>query len=512
MSVDQLHDKLEVFAGYLWGWPMLVLLVATGVWFTFVLKGLQFRLLFPALYDAFGPDGGKSRGEGTISNRAALLTALAATVGTGNIAGVATAIAMGGPGAVFWMWLSGLLGMAVKFSEVLLGLHYRVREADGTYRGGPMYYLKQGVGSPFLAGVFATFLAFATLSIGGMIQNNSIADALNATFGWNATLVGGVVAIAAAVIMFGGLKSIANTANVLVPVMIIAYTVAAVMILLANASYVPEVFGMIFHDAFSGSAAAGGFAGVAMASAVRFGLSRGVFSNESGQGSAPIVAATAKTRHPAEQALISMTQTFIDTIVVCTMTALVILVSGAWQSGAAQSAGASLTTLAFNTGLGQLSFYGVGVGAAIVSVSILMFAFTTILGWGFYGQQAAVYLLGPKVAKPYLAVFLVFTFLGAYLIDYSSAGAAVRLLWVSADITVGLTMLPNLYALWMLSGKIRALTEDYLSAIKTGRAFAVVPFVNEVRVSARPAKGGKTLPMTRKKMVVRRPKAAKRRR
>lgn len=489
-----IHGWFEVAAGYLWGWPMLVLLVGTGLWLTVQLRGLQFWMLWPALKEALGPRGDVPRGPGTISNRAALFTALAATVGTGNIVGVATAISTGGPGAVFWMWVSGLIGMALKYSETLLGVHYRVRTPDGQYRGGPMYYLKHGARSPWMGSLYAVFLAFATLSIGGMVQSNSVADALHSGFGADPTWVGVIIVAVAATIMFGGLKWIAQVADVLVPAKILVYAAAGTMILLVNWEFVPGVLRAIFHDAFTGSAMVGGFAGSILKDAMRFGLARGVFANESGLGSAAIVAATAQTKHPTEQALISMTQTFIDTFFVCTFTALVILVTGAWQVAGVASGGASLTNLAFNSGLGNVAFYGVPVGSTLVSVCLTLFAFTTILGWGYYGQQGAVFVLGRKAAVPYLFVFLAAVFFGAAVLDWAeSVREGVLFIWTIADVTTGLMMIPNLYALWRLTSVIKSLTFDYLRHEATGRALTFPAFYGERlpvrKAAAKPAKG-----------------------
>ncbi|RYG61983.1 MAG: sodium:alanine symporter family protein, partial [Alphaproteobacteria bacterium] len=467
MLITNLHAVFDYMAGVLWGWPMLILLVGTGIWLTLQLRGLTFTLLGPAMLDIFRPQ--QNKGEGTISNRSALFTALAATVGTGNIAGVATAIVIGGPGAMFWMWVSGLFGMALKYSETLLGVHYRIKTADGTFRGGPMYYLTHGANQPILGMAFALFLSFAALSIGGMVQSNSVADALKSTFNFNPTIVGAIMVVAAALIMFGGLKRIARVADATVPFMIALYAISGTLVIVANAAYVPELFARIFTEAFTGTAATGGFAGATVLMAMRYGLARGVFANEAGLGSAPIVAATAQTRHPTEQALISMTQTFIDTFLVCTFTGMVILVTGAWQSGASASGGASLTQLAFNTGLGGISLMGYQLGSLVVSVCLLLFAFTTVLGWGYYGQQGFVYLFGKKVATPYMVFFLLCTFFGAAVLDLaSSVKEGVAFIWVIADVTTGLMMLPNLLALWLLGPKIRQLTFDYLKNKKTG--------------------------------------------
>lgn len=514
MDFQGIQSLLNVISGYLWGWPMLILLVGTGVWLTILLKGLQFRLLVPALMDALGPQSKIGRGAGEISNRSALLTALAATVGTGNIAGVATAIALGGPGAMFWMWMSGLLGMAIKYGETLLGVHYRIQTADGSFRGGPMYYLTQGAKAPMLGNLFALFLAFAAISIGGMVQSNSIADAMSSGFGLDATLVGGLVVLASAMIMFGGLKRIAQAADLLVPFMILLFAGAGMLVLFANAAYVPAMFESIFRDAFTGTAAVGGFAGSSLMIAMRYGLARGVFANESGLGSAPIVAATAKTKHPAEQALISMTQTFIDTFFVCTFTGLVILVTGAWVSADAQSQGAALTAMAFSTGLGGAEILGYPLGAVIVAISLFFFAFTTILGWGYYGQQGAVYLWGPKVAKPYLVVFLFCTFLGAQALEFAgNARDGVTFIWLIADIATGLMMVPNLFAVLVLSSKIKELTNDYLTARATGRPYTLAPFANFPFAGVATARKAVAKPLiVKKKMVARPAKKAKARR
>lgn len=479
--LPQIQAILNTVAGALWGWPMLIFLISTGLWLTIILRGLQFRLLGTSLWSVIGPQK-ISDGAGIISNRSAMITALAATAGTGNIAGVATAIALGGPGAMFWMWVSGLLGMALKYSETLLGVHYRVQEKDGTFRGGPMYYLKAGTPFPWLGPVFAACLAFAAISIGGMVQSNSMADALSSGFGISPTLVGAVLVITAALIMFGGLTRIARFADVLVPLMVVLYATAGTMVLVLSAEFIPDLLAPIFRDAFTGTAAAGGFVGSTILLTMRYGLARGVFANESGLGSAPIVAATAKTKHPVEQALISMTQTFIDTFFICTFTGLVILITKAWMVQDVASAGASLTNLAFNMGLGNATIWGAPLGSTIVTVSLALFAFTTVLGWGYYGQQGAVYLFGARAAKPYIWLFLACTFFGAQILDLAtSTRDGVLFVWLIADIATGLMMLPNLFGLWCQSGKIRALTTDYLSVKKSGGSYKIKPFANTTK-------------------------------
>lgn len=479
--MQSFHTYLETVSGLLWGWPMLVLLMGTGLMMHGVLRGLPLRLLPSAMWDALGPKGSRIAGKGAITNRAALMTALAATVGTGNIAGVATAIALGGPGAVFWMWVSGIVGISMKFAEALLGVYYREAKPDGGFLGGPMTYLSKGVGLPWLGSMYGVLIAFAALCLGGMIQSNSIADSLGSTFGWSPLWVGVVVAGAAAVVMLGGLNRIAQTADKLVPLMIGVYVLAGSLILVANAAYIWPALELIVRSAFTGTAATGGAAGAGLMLAMRYGLARGIFSNESGLGSAAIVAATAQTKHPVEQALVSMTQTFIDTLVVCTFTALVIVVTGVGQSGLAASAGASLTGLAFSTGLGGAMVGGLQLGNVIVAVCLVMFSFTTVLGWGYYGQQGAVYVFGSKVATPYLLVFLVGTFLGAYMLELaSSVKDGVLMVWLLADIAVGLLMIPNLIGLWVLRGTVARLTQDYLRVERFGGKYLYPAFHADV--------------------------------
>jgi AGCS family alanine or glycine:cation symporter len=414
---------------------------------------------------------------GAISNRAALWVALAATVGTGNIAGVATAITLGGPGAVFWLWVSGVLGLALKYSETMLGVHYRVTLPDGSVRGGPMYYLKYGAHLPTLGWLYALALGFAAFSVGAMVQSNSMADVMATSFGVPPVWFGAAITLAAAAIMLGGLQRIADVANYMVPFMIGLFVLTGCTILLFNAAYIPQTFALIFDYAFAPAAAGGGFAGAAVAAAMRYGLARGIFSNESGLGSAAVVAATARTRHPAEQGLIAMTQTFIDTLVVCTFTALVILVSGAWQAQGLASGGGALSAFAFDAGLGFLSVGEVPIGGAIVAISLMLFAFTTILGWGYYGQQGAVYALGAKAAKPYLYIYLVLVFVGAAVIELApTVREGVALVWLTADITVALMLIPNLIALLILAPTVRRLTRDWLTHQRTGNMLRFAAF------------------------------------
>lgn len=376
-------DFLNTVSGYVWGWPLMILLVGTGLWLTFSLRALQFSHLIHAftLIVRKTPD---RKAQGDISNFEALMVALSATVGTGNIAGVATAIYIGGPGALFWMWMTGLVGMATKYAEAVLAVKYRVQNENGTFSGGPMYYISRGLGWKWLATLFAFFAAIATFGIGSMVQSNSVADALNHSFSIAPGITGIVLMGLTAAVIIGGVRSIGRVTALLVPVMIALYVLGALAVILMHITEIPGVLAMVVSSAFQPVAATGGFAGATVMMAIRLGVARGLFSNESGLGSAPIAAAAARTSQPVVQALISMTQTFIDTLVVCSMTGLVILVTGVWTSG---KNGAPLTSYAFETGLpGEL-------GGLIVTIGIILFAYSTILGWSYYGEKAIEYLL-----------------------------------------------------------------------------------------------------------------------
>jgi AGCS family alanine or glycine:cation symporter len=460
---------LQPLSDIVWGWPTILLLLLTGTYLMLLLGFQPIRRLPGALWQLVGPSHHDVLAKGEITNRAALWTALAATVGTGNIAGVATAIALGGPGAVFWMWVSGVLGLGLKFAETTLGVHYRVQDENGKIRGGPMYYLTHGARLPALGMLYALALAFAAFSVGGMVQSNSMADVMATSFGFSPLWVGVLITLAAGAIMIGGLSRIADAASALVPSMIGLFVLVGSLILVMNAQYLSDIFTLIFDSAFSPASASGGFAGAAVAAAMRYGLARGIFSNESGLGSAAVVAAPARTRHPVEQGLIAMTQTFIDTLVVCTFTALVILVSGAWQMEGLASGGAALSAAGFDAGLGFMSVGGYGLGSIVIAVSLFLFAFTTILGWGYYGQQGAVYVFGPRVAKPYLYAFLLATFCGAAVLEFApSLREGVALIWLTADVTVGLMLVPNLIALLILGPKVRTLLHDWRRHLRTG--------------------------------------------
>jgi AGCS family alanine or glycine:cation symporter len=449
--MSSLTTIVQRISGFIWGPYLLIpLLLLTGLYLTLRLRGIQFRKLWYSLYLAFVVRKEKDA-EGDISHFQALMTALAATVGTGNIVGVATAIAAGGPGALFWMWMTGLVGMATKYSEALLSVKYRVTDEQGEQSGGPMYYLSTGIKNRTLGkalGVlFALFASMAAFGIGNMVQSNSVADALEESFGVPMWVTGLVLALAAGAVILGGIKSIGRFTGMFVPVMIAAYMLGSGAILVIFADRIPAALALVFESAFSGTAAAGGFLGATIAQAIRFGVARGIFSNESGLGSAGIAAAAAQTREPVRQALVSMTQTFIDTLVVCTFTGLTILVTGGWQQGLN---GARLTQFAFHTGLpGEW-------GDIIVTVCLSLFAFSTILGWSYYGEKSVEYLMGVKAVKPYRVLFIVAIFVGAV--------RSLDFVWSVSDVMNGLMALPNLIGLLLLSGVIVRETRTFFRA------------------------------------------------
>lgn len=429
-----------------WGpFVLIPLLLLTGLFLTVRLRGLQFRKLWHSLYLALVKRT-EAGAEGDISHFQALMTALAATVGTGNIVGVATAIGLGGPGALFWMWLTGLVGMATKYSEALLSVRYRVESTGGTVSGGPMYYLSRGIKGPtgrVLGTSFAAFGAIAAFGAGNMVQSNSMAQAIEGSFGVPTWASGAAITLLAALVILGGISSIGRFAGALVPTMIVVYMCSCFVVLGFHADKIPDALGMVFGDAFTGTSAAGGFAGAAVAQAIRFGVARGIFSNESGLGSAGIAAAAAQTKEPARQALVSMTQTFIDTLVVCTCTGLALIASGAWNSG---HEGAMMTQYAFEQGFGA-------AGGFVVTISLVMFAFSTILGWSYYGEKCLDYLMGPRAVKPYRFLFIAGIFIGAV--------QGLDFVWTVSDVTNGLMALPNLVGLLLLSGVIVSETRSY---------------------------------------------------
>ncbi len=448
MSILETFEVLfEKMGEIMWGYLLIVLLVGTGIWLTVILRGLQFRSLFHALYLALIKRKEEGDEPGDITHFQALMTALSATVGTGNIAGVATAIAMGGPGAMFWMWITGLVGMATKYSEAVLAVKYRVLDRNNNMSGGPMYYISKGLGVKWLGTLFAIFAAVAAFGIGNMVQSNSVADAVHATFQIPLYVTGIILMLGTGLVIIGGIRSIGRVTAFLVPIMIIFYMGGALIILLLNYTAIPSAIMLIIKQAFTPTAAAGGFLGSGVLLTIRMGVARGVFSNESGLGSAPIAAAAAQTRHPVTQALVSMTQTFIDTIVVCSMTGLVLVITGTWNSG---KNGAELTALAFSQGLpGQW-------GNIIVAVGLALFAYSTILGWSYYGEKSIEYLMGEKSILPYRVVFVLFVGIGALL--------KLDLVWALADVFNGLMAIPNLIGLLALSPIIVKETRNYFES------------------------------------------------
>lgn len=442
--MQALSDLLNAVSSFVWGPVMLVLLLGTGLYLTAGLRLLPQRKLGYGLRTALKGRSAERDDKGEITAFQALTTALSATIGTGNIAGVATAIYLGGPGAVFWMWLTALVGMATKYAEAVLAVRHREIDADGRYVGGPMYYIRNGLGAgwSWLGATFALFAAVAAFGIGNTVQSNSVARALERTLDVPYLATGIALAVLTFLVIVGGVKRIARVAETLVPLMAALYIAGALAILVANAPEVPGALGMIFQDAFSGTAASGGFAGAGIMVAIQYGVSRGIFSNEAGLGSAPIAHAAAKTSDPVRQGSVAMLGTFIDTIVVCTMTALVIITTGAWTSG---ETGAELSTLAFNTGLPG--------GQWIVSIGLVVFAFTTILAWSYYGERAAEYLLGTKVVMPFRVLWVLALVVGAV--------GNLGLIWTVADIMNALMAIPNLIALVALSGTVFAVSRAY---------------------------------------------------
>jgi len=444
--MESIHGALVRISDFLWGPPLMVALIGTGFYLTVNLGFVQFRYLAKALRMIFlSPRDESSPGD--ISHFQALMTALAATVGTGNIAGVGTAVAMGGPGALFWMWVTGLVGMATKYSEALLAIRYRVVQPDGSAAGGPMYYIERGLKSRKWAVMFAVAASVAAFGTGNMIQSNSVAEAINGAFGVPNWITGIVIAFLAALVILGGIKSIGRVTQFLVPVMIAFYMVAGLIAVLMNINLLPATLRAIFVHAFTGEAVFGGMVGAGVKEAMRFGLARGLLSNESGQGSSPIAAAAARTDHPVTQALISMTQTLIDTLVVCSMTGFIIIMS---ESPDGVHTGAKLTALSFNTLLHS------GIGSYVTALSLAVFAYSTLLGWSYYGEISMEYIFGISVVKFYRMIFVVFIFIGAVL--------KLETVWTFSDVMNALMALPNLAALVFLGRELRKIHLDYFSA------------------------------------------------
>ncbi len=442
-----LSSALETISGVVWGPPMLLMLLGTGLFLTIGLRVMPIRKLGYGFKQLFVGRHPEESAEGEITPFQALMTELSATIGTGNIAGVATAIYLGGPGAVFWMWITALVGMATKYGEAVLAVRYREVDERGMHVGGPMYYIKNGLGEDWkwLGAAFALFAMLAAFGIGNTVQSNSVAQVFEQNMSVPTWVTGLVMAALVFAVVIGGLKRIALVAERLVPFMAVVYVAGALIILAWNFADVPAAIALIFSDAFTGTAAVGGFAGAGVLAAIRFGVARGIFSNEAGLGSAPIAHAAARTTDPVRQGSIAMLGTFIDTIIVCTMTALVIITTGAWTGG---ETGAGLSAVAFAQGLPT-------GGTWIVTFGLVVFAFTTVLAWGFYGERCAEYLFGVRVILPYRILWVALVPVGAML--------NLGLVWLIADILNALMAVPNLIALLLLSGTIFRLSREYFA-------------------------------------------------
>jgi len=444
--VEQLLELHSTINGLVWGLPMMVLLIGAGFVLTFVTRGVQFRRLPFAFREVLGKLFTKGTGEGTVTPFQALSTALASTVGVGNIAGVSTAIFLGGPGSLVWLLVSGVVGMATKYSEIAIALHYREEDDKGIVRGGAMYVLSKGLKMRWLGTVFAFLTAAAAFGIGNMVQANSVADAAKSGFGIEPWMSGLILCAVTALVVLGGIKRIAEVTQYLVPVMCAIYLLGALVILFRYIDQVPAVIELVLSSAFQGQAAMGGFAGATVGSAMRYGIARGMFSNEAGLGSAPMVHSSAVTDHPARQAVYGIFEVFVDTIVVCLLTGFVVLATGAWQSGAN---GATMAAQAFEIGLPG------GSGGLIVSVGLILFAFSSVIGWAYYGETGATYLFGTGASMPYRLVWIGFVYLGAT--------GSLQLIWSLADTLNGLMAIPNLIGVLGSLAIIGKLTKEFFS-------------------------------------------------
>lgn len=440
--MEQINQLLIELSGLLWGWPMIILLLGTHIFLTIRLRVPQ-RYIFKAIRLSVKKDAGAT---GDVSQFASLATALAATIGTGNIIGVATAIALGGPGAVLWCWLTGVFGIATKYAEGLLAIKYRKKKADGQFIGGPMYALEYGLGWKWLAILFAIFTAIAAFGIGNTVQANAIATVTQETYAISPYITGTIISLLTALVILGGVKSIARVCSALVPMMALFYVIGCIYIIFVNIDFVWPAIKMIVKYAFTTQAAGGGFAGSAVMMAARYGIARGLFSNESGLGSAPIVAAAAQTRNPVRQALVSSSGTFWDTVVICAMTGIVIVSSVLHYPDISFSNGAVLTHMAFS----KIPV----VGTPLLTFGLLTFAFTTILGWCYYGERAVEYLKGKRWMLAYRVLFVAMVFVGSII--------SLDIVWNAADCMNALMAIPNLIALLLLSNVIARETKHYL--------------------------------------------------
>lgn len=439
--MEAINSFIRSLSSFVWGPPMLILLVGTGLYLTIMLKGLQVRALWHAIKILFTKD---EHATGDISQFSALMLALGATVGIGNIVGVATAIAIGGPGAIFWMWITGIVGMATKYSEGILAVKYREKGING-YKGGAMYYISKGLGMPKLGMAFAIFTILASFGTGNMTQANAVSSVLLDQVNIPTWITGVVLVILTGAVIMGGIKSMGKFISYFSPVMVLLYILVSFFIIFTNFDKVPDAFGLIFSHTFSPFAAVGGFAGAAVAAAIRMGVSRGLFSNEAGLGSSAIAAAAAQTSDPVKQALVSMLQTLIDTLIVCTMTATVILMAPVWLEGGSP---ALLTLKSFEYFLGE-------TGIIVVFITTVFFAYSTLLGWSYFGEKGFEYAFGEKSVKIYRLIFLVFVMVGSV--------TELKLVWNFSDLANGLMAIPNLIALLLLSKVISEETNRYFN-------------------------------------------------
>lgn len=444
--MEQFNQLINTVSGFVWGPIMLTLLVGTGILYTIRLAFLQFRLLPFALKQAFTSRDESDGHEGDVSHFGALMTALSATIGTGNIAGVATAVVLGGPGAIFWMWVTAIFGLATKYAEAILAVKYRIVNEKGEMSGGPMYYLERGCKMKWLAVLFAFFAIVASFGIGSSVQSNSVAASVQASLNIDPWITGVVLTVLTAIVVLGGIKSISRAASIIVPIMAVVYVLGGLFIIFSNVDLLVPAIKSIISDAFTGEAVAGG----AVYAVIRYGVARGVFSNEAGMGSAPIAAAAAKTDHPGRQALISMTGTFLDTIVVCSITGIVLVMGDMFIGG---ETGAALTTSTFEAMLP-------GLGGALVTFGLVFFAYSTILGWCYYGEKCATYLFGERALNIYRLVYVATVMMGTVL--------SLDLVWNLADTFNGLMAIPNLIGLIILSGVVVKETKDFLDKRKSG--------------------------------------------
>jgi AGCS family alanine or glycine:cation symporter len=445
---EQIIDQIN---GFVWGPVMLTLLLGTGIFLTIGLKGMTISHIPYAFKQLF--KGRQGSGDGEISPFNALMTSLSSTIGMGNIAGVATAIGLGGPGALFWMWCAAFVGMATKYAEAVLAVNYRETDETGRKVGGPMYYIKNGLGDnwKWLGGAFALFGSLAGFGLANTVQSNAVSQVLETNFNVPTVISGIVMAVLVGGVLLGGIKRIARVAGKLVPFMAVLYVTATLIILLMNATAIPAAIILVVDSAFNGAAATGGFAGATLMLALRMGIARGIFSNEAGLGSAPIAHAAAETNSPVRQGTIAMLGTFIDTLVICTMTGLVLIVTGVW-SGVPQ--GAAMTLAAFTNALPY--------GDIILSLCVALFAFTTMLGWSYYGERCAEFLLGPRVITPFRVLWVIGIFVGTQM--------SLELVWKMTDALNGLMAIPNLIALLLLSPVVFKLTKEYFEKENRERA------------------------------------------